>query len=55
MPIESTIEVFWNVVLIPPPTPRRLAGREFMIAARLGEANRPMPKPLTKSAAANIQ
>ena len=55
MPIESTIEVFWNVVLIPPPTPRRLAGREFMIAARLGEANSPIPKPLAKRAAANIQ
>ena len=55
MPIESTIEVFWNVVLMPPPTPRRLAGRAFMIAARLGEANRPIPKPLANRAAANIQ
>ena len=55
MPIDSTIEAFWNVVLMPPPTPRRLAGREFITAARLGEANRPMPKPLKKSAAANIQ
>ena len=37
---------------------RRRAGRragEFMIAARLGEANRPIPKPLSSRAAANSQ
>jgi hypothetical protein len=33
IPIESTMAAFWNVVLIPAPTPRRLGGRLFMMLA----------------------
>ena len=33
----------------------RFAGRLFMISARFGEVNRPMPMPLTSSIAANAQ
>ena len=54
-PIESTMAEFWNVALMPAPTPRRSGGRLFMIPARLGEANRPMPMPLSSRMAANCQ
>ena len=53
MPIESTIAEFWNVAAMPAPTPRRLGGRLFMIPAWFGEANRPMPRPISSSSAAN--
>ena len=55
MPIESTCAEFWKVWFMPPPAPRSPAGRLFITAARLGEANSPIPKPLKNSAAANIQ
>ena len=55
MPIDSTIAAFWNVAFMPAPAPRESAGRLFMISARFGEVNRPMPMPLTSSSAANAQ
>src|ERR1700760_2709949 len=53
MPIDSTMDEFWNVADMPAPTPRRLAGSEFMMPALFGEANRPMPTPLRNRMAAN--
>src|ERR1700760_1984069 len=53
MPIDSTIAEFWNVADMPAPTPRCLAGSAFMMPARFGEANRPMPAPLRNRMAAN--
>ena len=55
MPIDSTVAEFWNVALMPAPTPRLSGGRLFMIAARFGEANRPMPRPKTSRMPANCQ
>src|ERR1700728_4206740 len=53
MPIDSTMAEFWNVADMPAPTPRRLAGSEFMMPARFGEANRPMPAPFRNRISAN--
>src|ERR1700742_4498041 len=53
MPIDRTMAEFWKVADMPAPTPRRLAGREFMMPARFGEANRPMPMPLRSRIPAN--
>ena len=55
MPMDSTMDEFWNVVAIPDPAPRRSAGRLFMMAARFGEANRPMPIPFSSKMSANCQ
>ena len=55
MPIDSTMAEFWNVALMPAPTPRRSGGRLFMIPARFGEANSPMPMPLSNRMTANCQ
>ena len=46
---------FWNVAFMPAPAPREFAGRLFMISARFGEVNRPMPMPETSSTAAKAQ
>src|ERR1700749_1905783 len=53
MPIDSTMDKIGNVDAMPPPPPRGLAGSEFMMQARFGEANRPMPAPLRNRIAAN--
>ncbi len=42
-PIDSTIAAFWNVVIIPAPEPRALAGRLFITSARLGMRRAPCP------------
>ena len=55
MPIDSTMAEFWNVALIPAPTPRCSGGRLFMIPARFGDANRPIPMPLSSRISANSQ
>ena len=55
MPMDRTMAEFWNVALMPAPTPRRSGGRLFMIPARLGEANRPMPMPFISRISANCQ
>ena len=55
MPMDRTMAEFWNVALMPAPTPRRSGGRLFMIPARLGEANRPMPMPFSSRISANCQ
>jgi hypothetical protein len=55
MPIDSTMAEFWKVADMPAPTPRWSAGSEFMMPARFGEANRPMPMPLSARIAANCQ
>src|ERR1700759_351156 len=55
IPMDSTNEAFWNVAMVPPAAPRWLAGTEFMISARLGEANRPEPRPLTARMMAKTQ
>ena len=39
--------------VMPAPTPRALLGRLFMISARLGDANMPIPMPLMTRIAAN--
>ena len=54
MPIDSTMAEFWNVADMPAPTPRRSAGSEFMMPARFGEANRPMPTPLSSRMAGEL-
>ena len=41
-PIESTWAAFWNVAIMPPPTPRSSAGRLFITLARLGDLKAPM-------------
>src|ERR1700678_1224630 len=55
MPIESDMPEFWKVDRMPDAEPRWLAGTALMIAAVLGEANRPDPTPLPKMSSANIQ
>ena len=55
MPIDSTVAEFWNVAAMPAPAPRWLGGMLFMIPARFGEENRPMPTPLSTRIAANAQ
>ena len=55
IPMDSTMAEFWNVALMPPPTPRCSGGRLFMIPARFGEANSPIPIPLSKRMPANCQ
>ena len=55
MPIESTIAEFWNVAAMPEPTPRRWAGRLFMIPIWLGAEKRPIARPMSSSSAANAQ
>ena len=54
IPIDSTCAEFWKVWFIAPPAPRCSGGSEFMIAARLGDANIPIEIPVSSSAAANI-
>lgn len=53
MPIDSTMAEFMNVAAMPPPAPRWLAGRLFMMLARLGEKKMPMPRPLRMMTSAN--
>ncbi len=48
MPIESTIAAFWNVGVMPAADTALVAGREFMIAARLGEENRPIAEAVER-------
>ena len=55
MPMDRTMAEFWNVALMPAPTPRWSGGRLFMMPARLGEANRPMPMPFSSRISANCQ
>ena len=55
IPMDSTMAEFWNVALIPAPTPRCSGGRLFMMPARFGDANRPMPMPLSSRMPANSQ
>ena len=43
IPIDSTKAVFWKVAIMPLAAPRWLAGTEFIISARFGEANKPEP------------
>ncbi len=44
-PTESTWAEFWNVEVIPAPTPRCWGGRLFITPARLGEAKAPIASP----------
>ena len=53
IPIEITWAEFWKVWFMPPPAPRSPAGRLFITAARLGEANIPIEMPLSSRIAAN--
>ena len=55
IPMDSTVAEFWNVALMPAPTPRWPGGRLFMMPARLGDANSPMPMPLSSRMPANSQ
>src|ERR1700729_2180590 len=55
MPIDSDMPEFWNVDRMPDAAPRWWAGTEDMIAAVLGDANRPEPTPLPKISSANPQ
>src|SRR5579863_2948085 len=55
MPIDSDMPEFWKVDRMPEAAPRLWAGTEDMIAAVLGEANRPEPMPLPKISSANTQ
>ncbi len=47
MPIERTMAEFWKTPDIPAPAPRWSGGRLFITAARFGEANNPIARPLT--------
>src|SRR5579863_6066589 len=55
IPIDSDMPEFWKVERMPDAAPRLWAGTEDMIAAVLGEANRPEPMPLPKISSANTQ
>ena len=44
-----------NVVLIPEPTPRYAAGKLFITAARFGDPNEAMDKPMRNSTRAKTQ
>src|ERR1700722_15610181 len=55
MPMDSDIPEFWKVDRMPDAAPRSCAGTDDMIAAVLGEANRPEPTPLPKISRANTQ
>src|ERR1700749_609887 len=55
MPMDSTEAEFMKVATMPPAAPRASAGTEFIISARLGEANRPVPNPLNPMMIANSQ
>ena len=44
--MDRTWAAFWKVFIMPAPAPRWSAGREFMTAARLGEANIPIDRPI---------
>ena len=55
IPTESTWAEFWKVWFMPPPAPRSPAGRLFITAARLGEANIPIEMPVSNSTSANTQ
>ena len=46
IPIERTCAEFWKVVFMPEPTPRYSAGTLLMTAARLGEPNDAMDRPV---------
>ena len=52
IPIEITWAEFWKVWFMPPPAPRSPAGRLFITAARLGEANNPIEMPVSSRIAA---
>ena len=52
-PMDSDEPAFWTVPAIPEAEPRCEAGTEFMIVARLGEANIAEPIPFRKVIAAN--
>ena len=53
-PIDSTIAGVLEGGVMPAPRPVA-AGRLFIIAARLGEANRPSPTPFSSSRTPNTQ
>src|SRR5260370_40983313 len=53
IPMDSTMAAFWLVVAMPAPWPRWSGGRLFMMAARFGDANRPIASPLASSSTAN--
>src|SRR6202046_4026097 len=55
MPMDSTEAEFMKVAIMPPAAPRASAGTEFIISARFGEANRPVPKPLIATMSPNSQ
>ncbi len=55
IPIESTWAEFWKVVIMPEPAPRCSAGRLFITAARLGDMNRPLLRPISRSSGAKAQ
>src|SRR5580698_3978735 len=54
-PMDKDMPEFWKVDRMPDAEPRCPAGTALMIAAVLGEANRPEPMPLPKISSANIQ
>src|ERR1700761_4876023 len=55
MPMDRTEAEFMKVAIMPPAAPRESAGTAFIISARLGEENRPVPKPLIPMRSANSQ
>src|SRR3984957_4272823 len=55
MPMDSTEAEFMKVAIMPPAAPRASAGTEFIISARFGEANRPVPKPFSAMMRPNSQ
>src|SRR5215472_19368238 len=55
MPMDSDMPEFWKVDRMPEAEPRCLAGTALMIAAVLGEANRPEPTPLPEISSATSQ
>jgi hypothetical protein len=55
IPMDSTVPEFWNVYAMPDPAPRWPGGRLFMMPARFGEVNSPMPIPFSNMTRANCQ
>lgn len=48
-PILNALPVITSVVLIPAATPLLFGGTEFIMVARLGDANIPIPAPMSAS------
>jgi hypothetical protein len=54
-PIDTAVPEFWKVERMPEAAPRSLAGTEPMMEEEFGEANMPLPIPLSAMNSAKAQ